>query len=225
MAAARIYRPAPNAMQSGKGKSKQWVLVFEQSTPARDRSADGLHLERAIRARRSSWRSRRWRRPRPTRSAKASPIRCSRRTTGRRSARPIPTISGRTARRRGRTDAAPRARDACPSSSPRPSSPAACAAPALWRVSDSDSAIWLFGRSTSSMPRPTGGRRPSTRSWPTPTRSISSCCSTRRAWRHSGQLRDRARLPSAGRKAQRPAHRRREQAARHRRSRRSASPR
>ncbi|MET3925607.1 ETC complex I subunit [Devosia sp. 2618] len=26
---ARIYRPAPNAMQSGKGKSKQWVLVHE----------------------------------------------------------------------------------------------------------------------------------------------------------------------------------------------------
>lgn len=26
---ARIYRPAPNAMQSGKGKSKSWVLVHE----------------------------------------------------------------------------------------------------------------------------------------------------------------------------------------------------
>lgn len=26
---ARIYRPARNAMQSGKGKSKSWVLVFE----------------------------------------------------------------------------------------------------------------------------------------------------------------------------------------------------
>jgi len=26
---ARIYRPAPNAMQSGRGKSKQWVLVHE----------------------------------------------------------------------------------------------------------------------------------------------------------------------------------------------------
>jgi hypothetical protein len=26
---ARIYRPAKNAMQSGKGKSKQWVLEFE----------------------------------------------------------------------------------------------------------------------------------------------------------------------------------------------------
>jgi hypothetical protein len=31
--AARIYRPAPNAMQSGRGNSKQWVLVHEQSTP------------------------------------------------------------------------------------------------------------------------------------------------------------------------------------------------
>ena len=30
---ARIYRPAPNAMQSGRGKSKDWVLVFEQATP------------------------------------------------------------------------------------------------------------------------------------------------------------------------------------------------
>jgi hypothetical protein len=29
---ARIYRPAPNAMQSGKGKSKNWVLVHEQAT-------------------------------------------------------------------------------------------------------------------------------------------------------------------------------------------------
>ena len=30
---ARIYRPAPNAMQSGKGKSKQWVLVHEMASP------------------------------------------------------------------------------------------------------------------------------------------------------------------------------------------------
>lgn len=30
---ARIYRPAPNAMQSGKGKSKQWILVFEPEVP------------------------------------------------------------------------------------------------------------------------------------------------------------------------------------------------
>lgn len=28
---ARIYRPSPNAMQSGKGKTKQWVLVHEQA--------------------------------------------------------------------------------------------------------------------------------------------------------------------------------------------------
>jgi hypothetical protein len=31
--AARIYRPAPNAMQSGRANSKQWVLVFEPSSP------------------------------------------------------------------------------------------------------------------------------------------------------------------------------------------------
>jgi hypothetical protein len=30
---ARIYRPARNAMQSGKGKSRQWVLVHEMAAP------------------------------------------------------------------------------------------------------------------------------------------------------------------------------------------------
>jgi hypothetical protein len=30
---ARIYRPARTAMQSGKGKSKQWVLVHEPASP------------------------------------------------------------------------------------------------------------------------------------------------------------------------------------------------
>ena len=30
---ARIYRPARNAMQSGKGKSQDWVLVFEPEVP------------------------------------------------------------------------------------------------------------------------------------------------------------------------------------------------
>lgn len=30
---ARIFRPAPNAMQSGRGKSKDWVLVFEPESP------------------------------------------------------------------------------------------------------------------------------------------------------------------------------------------------
>ncbi|WP_417308680.1 ETC complex I subunit [Devosia sp.] len=30
---ARIYRPAPNAMQSGRGKSKEWVLIHEQAAP------------------------------------------------------------------------------------------------------------------------------------------------------------------------------------------------
>ena len=33
MPAARIYRPSPSAMQSARGKSKQWVLVFEQEEP------------------------------------------------------------------------------------------------------------------------------------------------------------------------------------------------
>ena len=30
---ARIYRPSPNAMQSGRGKSKDWVLVHEPAAP------------------------------------------------------------------------------------------------------------------------------------------------------------------------------------------------
>lgn len=30
---ARIYRPSRNAMQSGKAKTKQWVLVHEPETP------------------------------------------------------------------------------------------------------------------------------------------------------------------------------------------------
>jgi len=30
---ARIYRPARNAMQSGKGKSNDWVLVHEPAAP------------------------------------------------------------------------------------------------------------------------------------------------------------------------------------------------
>lgn len=30
---ARIYRPAPSAMQSGKGKSRQWLLVHERAVP------------------------------------------------------------------------------------------------------------------------------------------------------------------------------------------------
>lgn len=36
---ARIYKPSRNAMQSGKGKSQDWVLEFEQATP---RAADPL---------------------------------------------------------------------------------------------------------------------------------------------------------------------------------------
>ena len=30
---ARIFRPAPNAMQSGRGKSNEWVLVYEPASP------------------------------------------------------------------------------------------------------------------------------------------------------------------------------------------------
>lgn len=32
---AKIYRPAPNAMQSGKAASKEWLLEFEGKTPRR----------------------------------------------------------------------------------------------------------------------------------------------------------------------------------------------
>jgi hypothetical protein len=37
--AVRIYKPARNAMQSGKGKSGGWVVEFEQAAP---RTADPL---------------------------------------------------------------------------------------------------------------------------------------------------------------------------------------
>ena len=30
---AKIYRPAPNAMQSGKARSQEWLLEFESTTP------------------------------------------------------------------------------------------------------------------------------------------------------------------------------------------------
>jgi hypothetical protein len=30
---ARIYRPAPNAMQAGRGNSKEWVLEYEPAAP------------------------------------------------------------------------------------------------------------------------------------------------------------------------------------------------
>jgi ETC complex I subunit conserved region len=36
---ARIFKPSRSAMQSGKGKSQEWVLEFEQATA---RSADPL---------------------------------------------------------------------------------------------------------------------------------------------------------------------------------------
>ncbi len=36
---ARIYRPARNAMQSGKGKTKQWLLEYDAEAP---RQADPL---------------------------------------------------------------------------------------------------------------------------------------------------------------------------------------
>ena len=32
---ALIFRPARNAMQSGRGKSRHWVLVHEKSSPVR----------------------------------------------------------------------------------------------------------------------------------------------------------------------------------------------
>ncbi|MBU1173881.1 MAG: ETC complex I subunit [Alphaproteobacteria bacterium] len=32
---ARIFRPAANAMQSGRGKSKNWILEFEAEEPRR----------------------------------------------------------------------------------------------------------------------------------------------------------------------------------------------
>jgi len=39
MALARIYRPAKSAMQSGRGRTRTWVLDFEQAS---QRQADPL---------------------------------------------------------------------------------------------------------------------------------------------------------------------------------------
>ncbi len=33
MPSARIYRPAKDASQSGTARTKQWVLVFDQTKP------------------------------------------------------------------------------------------------------------------------------------------------------------------------------------------------
>ncbi len=35
MVVARIYQPAKTAMQSGRAKTKKWVLDYEQATPRR----------------------------------------------------------------------------------------------------------------------------------------------------------------------------------------------
>lgn len=60
MTIARIYRPAKNAMQSGRGRSRDWVLEFEPSTAkrpdrlmgwvgSRDMAADQVRLQFATR--------------------------------------------------------------------------------------------------------------------------------------------------------------------------------
>jgi hypothetical protein len=61
MAGARIYKPAKTAMQSGKAKTKNWVLEFEPSsakrpdnlmgwTGSQDMSADQVKLRFADKA-------------------------------------------------------------------------------------------------------------------------------------------------------------------------------
>lgn len=101
---ARIYRPAPSAMQSGRGKSKQWVLVHEPASAREIEPLMGytattdtqvqvrLNFETLEEAEGL------------TRAATAFPTAYSRRTRPRPSARATPTISGPTARRRGRTE-------------------------------------------------------------------------------------------------------------------------
>ena len=144
MAAARIYRPAPNAMQSGKGKSKQWVLVFEQATP---REIDPLMGYTST-----------------TRHADAGEagVRDAGSGGGLRAARGHRLLGAAGARPDSAALVLPRqfpvrpqdALDALIRRIVRPllplifgclSSGAALADPALWRVSDSDSSIWLFG--------------------------------------------------------------------------------
>ena len=47
---ARIYRPSPNAMQSGKGNSRQWVLVHEPASPREIEPLMGYTATRDTRA-------------------------------------------------------------------------------------------------------------------------------------------------------------------------------
>ena len=47
---ARIYRPAPNAMQSGRGNSRQWLLVHEAASPREIEPLMGYTSSRDTRA-------------------------------------------------------------------------------------------------------------------------------------------------------------------------------
>ena len=107
---ARIYKPARTAMQSGTAKTKEWVLDYEPEQPRTVEplmgwTSVGRH-EAGSAAARSTPRKRRS----PIASARAFPIRCSKR--GRRcgNASPTPTISPIRAARPGRIDAC-RSRD------------------------------------------------------------------------------------------------------------------
>ena len=68
---ARIYRPAKNAMQSGKARTKQWLLEYRAGNGPHHRSADGLDLVRRHAPAGARWsstrRKRRW--PMPRRNA------------------------------------------------------------------------------------------------------------------------------------------------------------
>jgi hypothetical protein len=41
---ARIFKPAKNAMQSGRAKTREWQLDYEPEQPRSDRAADGLDV-------------------------------------------------------------------------------------------------------------------------------------------------------------------------------------
>ena len=47
---ARIYRPSPNAMQSGRGRSRNWVLVHEPAAPREIEPLMGYTASRDMRA-------------------------------------------------------------------------------------------------------------------------------------------------------------------------------
>jgi hypothetical protein len=147
---ARIYRPAPNAMQSGRGKSKEWVLVHEPASPREIEPLMGYTSTSDTRAQvRLSFDTLEEAEAYAQKQRHRLPS-CSPSIAPRRSGRATRTISVPIARRPGPTDGFGAMRSrlrgfALATCLILGASLPAAAEPAMWRVSDDDSHVWLFG--------------------------------------------------------------------------------